>query len=185
MRYIVYCHRSDLTFRHLSQSVCMCVCVWSLLAACVILEAALLSRSYLTIAPPLPPHSLRYKSINNLITAMHLRPSRRRRAIIPRLLFVTYWPMAAELRTRQIPSSRGGSGHCFLCLAVWAPPSCCIFWRIHRLFIAVQSDRPRQRVQPGHNARDGWRHRNVRRRLWKVQLARKEGLSLFLCALLL
>lgn len=86
MRYIVFCHRSDLTFRHLSQSVCVCACVWSLLAACVILEAALLSRSYLTIAPPLPPHSLRYKSINNLITAMHLRPSRRRRAIIRNLL---------------------------------------------------------------------------------------------------
>lgn len=34
MRSIVYCHHSDLTFRHLSQSVCMCVCVESVGGLC-------------------------------------------------------------------------------------------------------------------------------------------------------
>lgn len=89
-----------------------------------------------------------------------------------------HWGQGQISSSRTLETDNGDSVWCLINTSDLT--SCCLFYHISCL-CAVQSHRSWQHVQPGHNACDGWRHRNVWWRLRKVQLAGKKGLSLSVC----
>lgn len=156
--------------------------------ACVIFKAALLSRSYLTIGPLLLLHSLPTftllqvnKQLNYCNASSGIRTLPHYYLLRCYLWLIDRWRHWGRGQTSSSGTLETDNADSVWCLINTSDlTSRCLFYRIPCL-CAVQSHRSWQRVQPGHNACDGWCHWNVWRRLRKVQLARKKGLSLCVC----